>query len=140
MKRMLFGFVVLALLLASQSQATAKKKPPPPPDTYVVFNATGTFTTGPLSGTVTIDTTTGQAVWANLLVGGLTVFNGVPSTSTNSAGQVVISGGFYTGIALVIPSASLKGYVGGSLVSGFYGSRLYLEQGIDGLLDGSLEP
>jgi hypothetical protein len=155
MKPVLSGFVVLALLLALQSQAMAKKKPPPPPpqlDTYVVFYATGTFgSTGSLTGTVTIDTTTGEAVSVDLAVGGgVAVFNGTPSTSTNSSGNVVISIGFLTGIQLVIPSTSLKGYAGGSLVGGgpyiadesawWWPAYSWGDPGRDPLLDGSLEP
>jgi hypothetical protein len=61
MKPMLYGFVVLALLVASQSQATAAK-PQPKKSTPQVFSALGQFDDGySLSGAVTIDTTTGQA-------------------------------------------------------------------------------
>jgi len=94
MKRMLYGFVALALLLASQSQGVAAKKPPkgppPPPDTIVVFYATGQFYSGyELTGTVTIDTTAGYAVSADLAVVGagnsdVAVFSRWPSTYTST--------------------------------------------------------
>jgi hypothetical protein len=162
MKRMLTGFAVLALLVGSQSQAATKKEPPPPPDTYVVFRADGQFLSGyGLTGTVTIDTTTGEAVSAALAVVGpryseVAVFNGAASTGTNPAGEVtiVVGSGFSTGIQLVIPSTSLKAYAGGSLVGGesVEGAGIEYESawwspvdsfdvfGIDPLLYGSLEP
>jgi len=144
-KRMLCGFVVLALLVSGQSQAAAKKKPPPPPpDTYVVFHATGQFEGGYLSGTVTIDTTAGYAVSADLSVNGEVVFSGTPSTGTNSAGDVVIEGGWSTGIYLVLPTASLKGYAGGELVPDesywFWTDCSFRDYGEAFLLYGSLEP
>jgi hypothetical protein len=158
MKRMLCGFVVLALLVALQAQAAPKKKspppPPPPPDTYVVFYATGQFEGGYLTGTVTIDTTAGYAVAADLDVNGEVVFSGTPSTGTNSAGNVVIEGGWSSGIYLVIPSTSLKGYAGGELVPGeavlgamvgyesywFWTDYSFRDYGIAPLSYGSLEP
>ena len=153
MKRMLCGFAVLTLLLALQSQAIAKKPPPPPPpppDTYVVFYATGQFYSGyELSGTVTIDTTTGQAVSADLAVIGagnseVAVFNGTPSTYTNSEGDVEISVGYSTGIVLVMPTASLKGYAGGGLIADeshwWWPVYSFGYVGIDPLVYGSLEP
>jgi len=67
---------------------------------------------------------------------------------TDSAGDVVIqlvaSNG--TGIALVIPATSLKGYAGGYLVTGPYESHWWWPDysfrgnGVDSLLYGSLEP
>jgi hypothetical protein len=154
MKRMLYGFVALALLVALQSQATAKKKPPPPPDTYVVFYATGQFyESGELTGTVTIDTTTGKAVSADLAIPAVgEVFNGTPSTYTNFAGnvEIIVDGNNGTGIELVIPSASLKGYAGGDLVvdGGMVGNETHWwwpvysfgDLGIDPLGYGSLVP
>jgi hypothetical protein len=149
MKRMLCGFVALALLLAWQSQATAAKRP----SKIVVFHAAGEFESGyGLIGTVTIETNTGRLVSANLAVVDfgnniVAVFNGYPSY-TNSAGDVeiaLVTGTFQspTGLVLVIPSASLKGYAGGSLVAGeSYWSWPSVNQWnqIYHLLDGSLEP
>jgi hypothetical protein len=116
-----------------------------------VFYATGQFyESGELTGTVTIDTTTGKAVSADLAIPAVgEVFDGIPSTYTNSEGNVEISVGSSTGILLVIPTASLKGYAGGDLVTDgvianeshwWWPVYSFGYVGIDPLVYGSLEP
>ena len=148
MKRMLSGFVVLALLVSSQSHTTAANKTSNGTKKYVVFHATGAFYSGDeLAGTITIETTTGKVVSANLAVldffGNtvLAAFNGIPETLTGSAStEIFVGAANSTVIALVIPSASLKGYAGGDLVPGPYESRWWSWDGIDPLVGGTLEP
>ena len=161
MKRMLCGFAVLTLLLALQSQGIAKKTAPPPPppplppppatDTYVVFYATGYFVNGDdeLTGTVTIDTTTGQAVSADLAVvdgfgNEVAVFGGTPMTGRNvRTGRVEIAVGneISAAIVLVTESMSLQGYAGGSLLPTVsFWAEGYEYPSINYLYYGSLEP
>jgi hypothetical protein len=125
MKRVLLGFVALALLVATECRATAAP---------VVFDANCMFESS-LYGTVTIDTATGKALSADLVlkVPGI-VFDKNVSTSvvkgyvTTSKGRQVVH---YVEIAvegydkylkktawlyLVIPYPSLVGYEGGQLV------------------------
>jgi hypothetical protein len=147
---MLCRFVVLALLVASQSQSTAATKS----SKTVVFHATGEFESWyGLTGTVTIETTTGRVLSTNLAVvdaGGdiVAAFTGI-GTSTNSAGDVeiaLIAGSFIdptAGIVLVIASTSLKKYTGGSLVpdeSYWWWANTSNSNVIDPLVGGSLEP
>jgi hypothetical protein len=150
MKRMLFGIVVLGLLLASQLQATAAQ-----PSKQVVFHVTGGFESGfGLTGTVTIETTHGTVLWANLAVVDagnniVAAFSGTPSTYTNSKGDVEIALVAGTsvnptgGIVLIISSTSLKKYAGGSLVAytsyWWWWAAIQFRQ-TDRLLGGSLEP
>jgi hypothetical protein len=151
MKRILYGIVVLGLLLGSQLQATAAQKS----SKQVVFYATGEFESGDqLRGTVTIDTTHGTVLWADLTVFDLgnnvvATFGGTPGvgppfTYTNLAGDLVIEvyGFNSTVIALAIPSTSLKKYAGGSLVAyeSYWSWPTIQFSQRDPLLYGSLEP
>ena len=106
----------IALLLAANAKA----------DVIKVFNETGTFADGSiLSGTLTIDTTTGVATAANLVVSAPTslVFNQVRNQQAGNP-----SAGFYnieldTGIngfplmEVVLGVSSLVDYQGGSVVT-----------------------
>jgi len=93
-------------------------------DTVVTFNASGTFADGAtLSGTLTLDTTTGEPMVENLVVSSpdsntYTVPNGVVITSTYQLIFVSPAGLPFTPVLQVtVPASTLVGYSGGTLCS-----------------------
>lgn len=147
MKRLLSVSIAVALIVVFQSPATASKAKPKP-STGTIFYASGQFDDGyALSGTVTIDTTTGEALAADLVIGdNFAVFKETPATYINAAGdvEIVVEASLYSGIVLVVPATSLKGYAGGSLVANdsywFWPVYYFGSYGGSYLLSGSLEP
>ena len=117
----------------------------------VTFDALGVFDGGTIMhGTITIDTATGKAVWADLVIyraGQELQFYGKPTT-TVVPGYVEItvdsSAGyddFGDALDLVIPAKSLVGYDGGELVPDSGGNKVFTFcDGAGGLLVGTLEP
>jgi hypothetical protein len=99
-------FGALALLVFGLGPAVAKAAP-------VVFDATGVFESGTLTGTITIDTATGNVSSANLAIAPVKghkdiVFN-VGTVSTDAAGNTEIYFAGETFLVLIIPTPSLIG-------------------------------
>ena len=93
-------------------------------DTVVTFNASGTFADGAtLSGTITIDTTTGEPTVENLVVSSpdsatYTAPNGVDETANYQLIFVSPSGyPAFPVLQLTVPGSTLVGYSGGPLCS-----------------------
>lgn len=104
-----------------------------------------------MEGTVTIDTATGKALWADLVVlregeepiifdgePAATVVSGYVEIRVNGPSGVDDVGG--ESLYLVIPAKSLVGYDGGELVPDSGGNKVYTHFLGYGLLEGSLEP
>jgi hypothetical protein len=113
MKRFLCSWVALGVLVGGMGQAKA--------DTIRTFDATGTFADGAkLSGTVTIDVTTGMATRVNLVAGPPVsqTFSGVSSQGLQ-AGDYFISapGQPLNRFDFGLPTTTLVSYQGGAIDS-----------------------
>ena len=127
MKRMLVGFVVLALLMVVECSAGGNKST----NKGTTFSVFCTFDSGDFlnSSTITIDTTHGSVLSADLYL--YSPFSGeegyfyAPSVSTNAAGDVEITfsgwyddlGEFPAELVLTLPVTSLKNYAGGDIIA-----------------------
>ncbi len=129
MKRVLFGLVASAMLVAAECQVKAAP---------VEFSVMGEFIGGgDLEGTITIDTATGDVKSADLVVaesGNVVSFGEFGGTVKVVSGHVVITldsdtGSEYFGpdavIQLVIPADTLVGYKGGRLVPYTQGATVF---------------
>ena len=92
--------------------------PPTRADITTIFDASGTFSDGStLSGTVTIDVTSGTATSWDLTAGSYQFLS--LDSQQNAGGAILLSGddSSIAQLSLFIPVAGLAGYTGGSLTT-----------------------
>lgn len=148
MRRLAFGLAVIGTLIGGLAAGSARA------DVITTFNATGTFADGAtLSGTVTIDSTTGVMTAADLGISApdnLTLTNLYFQEANYPLSGIyegaVNAGPTYPVLIFGMPVSTLDGYDGGDLLStsqttSGYTSALYLSStDINPLSQGTLSP